>query len=196
MIFGKTTPARLREVTGQSKATMFRNLARLFDAGIIQKEEIELVEDKRYSTHYYISENLMDLTKGLYSMEMRKYAEAIGRSDLIKEWLSLIEVLPYLLHQKTSQAILLAAQTSAGEDGSCNVVSKYLSFRVTDIDDVGSLHKKLNSIVEYIDQKETDTKRDFKQPLVHPVAISVSVVSLNPKGLPKDSGMMVEVREC
>ena len=114
----------------------------------------------------------------------------------MKDWLSSIEVLPFLLHQTMSQAILLAAQTPTAGDDSCTIVSKFLSFRVADIDDVGILHKKLNSIVEYLDQKEKDRTRDFKLPLANPVAFSVSVVSLNPKGLPKDSGMMVEVKEC
>ena len=197
MLFGKTTPARLREVTGQSKATMFRNLAKLSQVGVLQKEDIESVEDKRYSTHYYISKNLVDFAKSLYSSKLSEFARGAGKADLIRRWLSQVEALPYSLHQHTSRLILIAAQRSLTANGTtCNAVSKFLSFRLADLEAVGALHKKLQSVVEYIDQKETVAKRDFKCPLKHPVAISISVVALNPKGLPKDSGTIVEVEEC
>jgi hypothetical protein len=197
MLFGKTTPARLREVTGQSKATMFRNLARLSQVGVLQKEDIESVEDRRYSTHYYISKNLVDLAKGLYSSKLSDFARSAGKSNLVGEWLAQVEALPYSLHQHTSRLILIAAQRSLAGDGTpCNAVSKFLSFRLTDLEEVGTLHKKLQSVVEYIDQNDTATKRDFKRPLKSPVAISISVVALNPKGLPRDSGTIVEVQEC
>ncbi len=197
MLFGKTTPARLREVTGQSKATMFRNLARLTRAGVLQKEDIESVEDKRYSTHYYISKNLVDYAKSLYSSKLSEFARGAGKANLIREWLSQMESLPYSLHQHTSRLILVAAQRSLTDnDTPCNAVSKFLSFRLADLDEVGMLHKKLRSVVEYIDRKETVAKRDFKRPLKNPVVISISVVALNPKGLPQDSGTLVEIEEC
>ncbi|MHA1907682.1 MAG: MarR family transcriptional regulator [Candidatus Thorarchaeota archaeon] len=197
MLFGKTTPAELREVTGQSKATMFRNLARLSEAGILKKEEVKSVEDKRYSLHYYISKNIMDMTKKLYSKKVAKYADSIGKSRNIREWASSIEALPYLLNQQTSHLILLMAQRpSSVEDSRCAVVSKFLVFRVEDLEKVGPLHKKLHAIVDSIDSKKDEKKRDWKQPLNHPVAISISVVSLNPEGLPTDTGIVVEMTEC
>ena len=42
MVFGKTTPAELRKVTGLSKATMFRNLALFSDAGILKKRDVKI----------------------------------------------------------------------------------------------------------------------------------------------------------
>jgi hypothetical protein len=195
MIFGKTTPAELRKVTGQSKATMFRNLARLSDAGILKKEEVKSVDDKRYSLHYYISKNLMDMTKKLYSKKLAQYAASHGKSNLIRDWVSSIEALPYILNQQTSRLILHKAQEPS-EDGRCVVVSKFLAFRVEDLKSVGPLHKKLQAIVENIDSKKGDSKRNWKEPLKHPVAISMSVVSLNPEGLPTDTGTVVELTDC
>lgn len=197
MVFGKTTPAELREVTGQSKATMFRNLARLSDAGILKKEEVKSVEDKRYSLHYYISKNLMDITKRIYSKKLSQYAGSVGKANLMKEWASSIEALPYLLNQQTSRLILLMAQkTPTSESERCSVVSKFLVFRLQDIESVGELHKNLKAIIDDIDSKHVQKKRNWKQPLQRPVAITISVVSLNPDGLPTDSGTVVEVTEC
>ncbi len=197
MIFGKTTPAHLREVTKQSKATMFRNLARLSEADILDKEEVKSVDDKRYSTHYFITKNLVDVVKGLYTVKLGNYAEVKGKSQLVRQWLSLVESLPYMLHQYTSKLMIFGIQSEPSlRDTTCDVVSKFLSFRLIDIDDVGTLHKKLQSIVEFIDQNQTGGKRDWKKPLTHPVAISFSVVALNPRGLKSETGSIVSVREC
>jgi len=197
MVFGKTTPAKLREVTGQSKATMFRNLARLYDAGILKKEEVKDVDDQRYNLHYYISKNLMDYTKGLYSKKLAGYAESIGKEKLIQEWMNAVEALPYLLHQQASQLILLKAQrSSSNKSVRCDVVSKLLIFRLGDISQVGDLQKGLESIAKSIDSEQEGLKRDWKEPLANPVAVSISVVALNPKGLPSESGTIIEIKKC
>ncbi|MFW9849783.1 MAG: hypothetical protein ACFFF4_11625, partial [Candidatus Thorarchaeota archaeon] len=118
-----------------------------------------------------------------------------GKSDLVKEWVSSIESLPYTLNQQTSQLILKKANVPS-EDGCCAVVSKFLAFRVEDFENVGTLHKNLHSILDNIESQKEDKKRNWKEPLKHPVAIAISVVSLNPKGLPTDTGTVVELTEC
>ncbi|MHA2286521.1 MAG: hypothetical protein ACXABZ_11705 [Candidatus Thorarchaeota archaeon] len=197
MVFGKTTPSELRDVTGQSKATMFRNLALLSDAGVLKKLEDNSVEDKRYSLHYYLSKNLFDLTKQVYSSKVRDYAISKERSDLITEWLNSIESLPFLLNQFTSQMIMLMAKRPVSEsDATCHMVSKFLVFRLGDLNQVGELHKRLADFVKDFDSRHADAKRDWKMPLTRPVSMSINVVALNPEDVTEDSALVVEQIRC
>ncbi|MHA1927215.1 MAG: hypothetical protein ACTSV2_01410 [Candidatus Thorarchaeota archaeon] len=187
MVFGKTTPAKLREVTGLSKATMFRNLALFSDVGILKKRDVKGVSDRRYSLHYFISKNLVEHTKKLLSNPLRKYAESIGRTDLVRSWLSTMEVLPLLLNQYTSQAITLMAQKPTSDsDETCPVVSKMIISRLGDMSKIASLNRRILKLVEEFDSKQAPGKRDYKEPLIHPVALSINVVALNPRDIPKD----------
>ena len=90
----------------------------------------------------------------------------------------------------------MAQRPPTSESAKCAVVSKFLVFRLQDIESVGELHKNLKAIVDDIDSKQVHKKRNWKQPLQRPVAITISVVSLNPDDLPTDSGTVVEVTEC
>ena len=196
MVFGKTTPAELRDVTGLSKATMFRNLALLLEAGILKKQEVKSVSDKRYSLHYYIGKNLIELTKKAYSPKVRTYAESIGKTDLVTTWISNLETFPYLLNQYTSQAIMLMAQKPQKDPESSCLVSKLVVFRIGDIGKIAKFNKRLIKLVEDFDLTQAESKRDWKKPLEHPVALSVSVVALNPDDVPKPSGAVVERMKC
>ncbi len=197
MVFGKTTPAELREVTGLSKATMFRNLALLLEAGILKKQEVKSVSDKRYSLHYYIGQNLIESTKKIYSPKLREHAESIGKSDLINTWLSNLETFPYLLNQYTSQAIMMMAQMpQEGSEKSCAVVSKLVIFRLGDIAKIAKFNERLIKLVEDFDLAQTESKRDWKKPLSHPVALSINIVALNPDDIPKASGAAMEIMKC
>jgi len=197
MVFGKTTPAELRDVTGLSKATMFRNLALLSEVGILKKQEVKSVSDKRYSLHYYIANNLIELTKKIYSPRIRTYGESTGRTTLINTWLSNIETLPYLLNQYTSQAIMMMAQKPQEDpEALCPVVSKLIVFRLGDIAKIGKFNKRLIKLVEDFDLTQTESKRDWKKPLAHPVALSINVVALNPDDIPKATGAIMEKMKC
>ncbi len=197
MVFGKTTPAELRAVTGLSKATMFRNLALLSNAGILKKQDVKDVSDRRYSLHYFLGKNLVELTKKLFSSRLRKHAEASDRTDLVHTWLSTIEVLPLLLNQYTTQAIMLMAEKSQTEsEVACPIVSKMIIFRLGDISKIGTLNRRIIKLVEDFDSKQVPGKRDYKAPLTHPVALSINVVALNPSDIPKIPGAIVEKMIC
>lgn len=197
MVFGKTTPAELRDVTGLSKATMFRNLALLSDVGILKKQDVKGVLDRRYSLHYFIGTNLIEHTKKMFSGAVRKHAESTDRTDLIQSWLSTIEVLPLLLNQYVSQAIMLMAHKPQTEtDVSCPIVSKMVIFRLGDISKIGTLNRRIIKLVEDFDSKQAPGKRDYKAPLKHPVALSINVVALDPSDIANIPGAIVEKVIC
>jgi hypothetical protein len=185
MLFGKTTPAELRDVTGQSKATMFRNLSLLTEAGLLNKEEDQSVADKRYSTNYYVAQEIMKITKQLMSKKLRKYAVESNRSQVVDEWTTSIEALPLKLSRLTSELILLMAARSSEEDGvPCPIVSNMLVFRLADIDQVSVIYKKLVEFVSDFDTRKPAGKRDWKKPLKKPVVLSISAMALNPDECP------------
>jgi predicted transcriptional regulator len=180
MLFGKTTPAELREITGQSKATMFRNLSLLTEAELIEKLVDESVSDKRYSTYYYVSKEITKISKQLYSKKLKKFAEESKRGQVIDDWMTTIEALPLKLSRLTSELIMLMAEKSSEEGVPCPIVSKMLVFRLADIDQVSVVHKKLVDFVSGFDSRKSAGKRDWKKPLKRPFVLSIGVVALNP----------------
>lgn len=186
MLFGKTTPAELREITSQSKATMFRNLALLADAGLLNKLVDNSVSDKRYNTSYYVSQEIMKVSKQLSSKKLEKYAKESGKGQIIENWFSTIEALPLKLSRLTSELILLMAGRASEQEGvTCPVVSKMLVFRLADIDNVSEIHQKLIDFVGDFDLRKSSKKRDWKKPLKQPVVLSIGVVALNPDECPQ-----------
>ena len=186
MLFGKTTPAELREITGQSKATMFRNLSLLTEAGLIDKLVDNSVSDKRYSTNYYVSEEIMKISKRPYSKKLEKFAEESNRDQIIDDWMTTIETLPLKLSRLTSELIMLMAERSSEDDSvPYPVVSKMLVFRLVDIDQVSVVHKKLVDFISDFDSRKSTEKRDWKKPLKRPVVLSIGVVALNPDEHPQ-----------
>ena len=186
MLFGKTTPAELREITGQSKATMFRNLSLLTEAGLIDKLVDNSVSDKRYSTNYYVSEEIMKISKRPYSKKLEKFAEESNRDQIIDDWMTTIETLPLKLSRLTSELIMLMAERSSEDDSvPYPVVSKMLVFRLVDIDQVSVVHKKLVDFMSDFDSRKSTEKRDWKKPLKRPVVLSIGVVALNPDEHPQ-----------
>jgi DNA-binding transcriptional ArsR family regulator len=186
MLFGKTTPAELREITGQSKATMFRNLSILTEAGLIEKLVDDSVSDKRYSTNYHVSKEIMKISKQLYSKKLKKFAEKSNRTQIIDDWMTTVESLPLKLSRLTSELILLMAEKSSEDkDLPHPIVSKMLVFRLADIDEVSVVHKKLVDFVSEFDSRKPAEKRDWKKPLKKPVVLSIGVVALNPDNRPQ-----------
>ena len=185
MLFGKTTPAELREITGQSKATMFRNLSLLTEAGLIDKLVDNSVSDKRYSTNYYVSEEIMKISKQPYSKKLEKFAKENNRDQIIDDWMTTIETLPLKLSRLTSELIMLMAEKSSEEMVPCPIVSKMLVFRLADIEDVSVVHKKLVDFVKEFDSRKSTEKRDWKKPLNSPVVLSIGVVALNAEQQPE-----------
>ena len=184
MLFGKTTPAELREITGQSKATMFRNLSLLAEVGLLKKQVDNSVSDKRYNTSYYVSKEIMKISKQLSSKKLEKYAVESGNSQVIENWFSTIESLPLKLSQLTSELIILKAGKSSEEGIPCPVVSKMLVFRLAEVEQVSIVHQKLVEFVSDFDSRKSTGKRDWKKPLRKPVVLSIGVVALSPDECP------------
>jgi predicted transcriptional regulator len=185
MLFGKTTPAELRNITGQSKATMFRNLSLLSEVGLLDKEEDNSVADKRYSTHYFVSQEIMKISKHLSSKKLNNFAEESNKSEIVEEWMTTIEALPLKLSRLTSELIFLMAGRASEEEGiPCPVVSKMLVFRLADIDQVSEIHQKLVDFISDFDSRDSSKRRDWKKSLKRPVVLSIGVVALNPDECP------------
>lgn len=196
MLFGRTTPARLREVTGLSKATMFRNLALLFDAEILDKEEVS-VSDRRYGLHYYISKQLIDEAKRLYSSRIKKHAIQSESQALLNRWVLALETLPLTLNRFTTELLLKVAQIpSEIESDECVVITKMVAFRIGDITDAPHIIKEIGNLVKTFDSQAGAKKRNWKKPLTNPTAMTVSLVAMGGQ-VPTDPDAIVASRvEC
>ena len=176
-LYGKTTPAELRQRINLSKATIFRSLAQLTEAEIIAREVNNQVTDKRYNVEYYISETLADFSKFSFSMELREYAKSQEKSVVLEEWLSQLEFLPLVLNQLTSQLMISTCEPTSSPDAKKTRIIKTLIFRLKEEENYSQFHKKLIDFVEDVDSVHSEKKRNMKDPMKNPVAFSVSVVA-------------------
>ncbi|MFW9887020.1 MAG: hypothetical protein ACFFER_02485 [Candidatus Thorarchaeota archaeon] len=196
MLFGRTTPAKLREVTGLSKATMFRNLALLHDAKILAKEEVA-VSDRRYGLHYYITTNLLDVARRLYTSRVQEYAARHDCQEALRRWVMTLEALPLALNRFTSELMLRMAQTSDKvESDECIVITKMIAFRVGDIKDAPLILGKIRELVSAFEEQGSIKRRNWKKPLSQPATMIVNLVAMGGE-IPEDScGIVAEGVEC
>ncbi|MFW9998270.1 MAG: hypothetical protein ACFFD4_39895 [Candidatus Odinarchaeota archaeon] len=94
MIYGKKIPVHLKSELGISKATVFRSLGFLIDAGFVGKEEIDTVSDKRYNTYYFSSKNIQEICNINISPDCEEYARASGKTSILNEWKTTMENSP------------------------------------------------------------------------------------------------------
>ncbi|MFW9957102.1 MAG: hypothetical protein ACFFCT_03435 [Candidatus Odinarchaeota archaeon] len=193
MLFGRTTPARLRDVTGLSKATMFRNLALLSEAEILDKEELS-VSDKRYNLHYFISRNLIDVMKEFHPKRIERSVIESGNQEIRERWLMSLETLPLTLNRLITELILTVAQKSTGaETAECVVVTKIIAFRVGDIEDVSLIIRMVNDLVNTFDAQTGSKRRNWKKPLSRPATMNVSLIAFG-EVIPDDSCAIIAKR--
>ncbi|MFX0063796.1 MAG: MarR family transcriptional regulator [Candidatus Hermodarchaeota archaeon] len=89
MINGKTTPNHLRAELRISKATVFRSLGFLLDTGLVRKEELDYVPDKRSNIFYFVEKPIRDILSNFnYSSEFEAFVEAQGATKVLNEWKS------------------------------------------------------------------------------------------------------------
>ena len=181
MVFGKTTPAKLREKTRISKATVFRHLSKLSKAGLIDKEADPDVKDKRYDVHYFVAEPLMEVSKHLYSKELKDYADTHGKSQVVTEWIRTIETLPLTLNKLISNLMLsMRHQEPTGVRVDCRKVIKVLAFRLRDETDFNQVQEKIKRLLADLDSQQVQSRRDWKKPLQRPMTVLINVVVLDP----------------
>ncbi len=179
-LYGKTTPATLRAKTRLSKATIFRNLALLLQANLIKKEVDLSVKDKRYNLYYYITHDLLKKSKNLFSEELRNHATAQGNPKLIQDWFLVLEKLPLLLNQFTSQLMLLMRHPSInGLATECQKIIKMVAFRLDDVSDFNEVLIALTNYLKQFDSHQLRSRRNWKRPLTKPVALLISAIALD-----------------
>ena len=176
-LYGKTTPSELRHRTNLSKATIFRSLAILTEAGLVSKEINDHIEDKRYNIEYHITETLEEFSKVTISKEIKRYVKTHGKLSILEEWLSQLEFLPLVLNRLTSQLMISVFDDPSNPEREKKQIIKKLVFRLREEENYAEFQKKLTNFMKEIDAKHTKKKRDMKQPMKNPVAFSISVVA-------------------
>lgn len=180
MLFGKSTPANLRDVTGLSKATVFRSLAMMSHAGVLDQEEDPNAPDKRYAQQYFVSKDIMVINKELYSTELAAYAESHQKGSAVYEWLTAVESLPLTLSRHTTH--MLASMSSGTEASCCRMLTKMIAFRIADARDPGEIAAKLRRFIDSFDRDHRTERRDWRMPITSPVVLSMSFMSVKIDG--------------
>lgn len=185
ILFGRTTAAQLRQKTGLSNATVFRSLALLSEAGIVDKEEDPDVPDRRYNLYYFVTGNLMGLSKKLVPKDVAKELEKRGRTKELQAWYQALETLPLTLNRFASQYVLSMKYTAAESESEEEVkIIKMMAFCVDSIDDVETLLMKLQDFLGKFESLRGQRRESWKKPLQNPVVLSVSIVAPAPESVP------------
>ena len=178
MLFGKTTPANLRSVIGLSKATVFRSLAMMMHAGVLDQEEDLSAQDKRYAQQYFVSKDIMAVSKGLYSEELAAYAESHQKGDVLSDWLTRVEALPLTLNRHTAQVLASVSTKEESETACCKILTKMIAFRVADARNPSEIQAKLSQFIDAFDREYSTERRDWKRPIRSPAVLSMSFMSV------------------
>jgi DNA-binding transcriptional ArsR family regulator len=181
-LFGKTTPSELRERTELAHASVFRNLALMTKVGLLTKEEDTTVADRRYRTHYYIHQSLGELLKQVTAAGLLEYAQERKETELVSRWIKAWETVPLALNQMTTQLLLSMRHTSPpGSQDACQKVTKIIGFHVTEEEHFDGLAIRLKEYIQDLQAHLSTVKRNWKEPLKHPIAIAISMVTMNPE---------------
>ncbi|MFX0170236.1 MAG: hypothetical protein ACFE89_12920 [Candidatus Hodarchaeota archaeon] len=156
--------------------------------GLLTKEEDLTVTDRRYRTHYYIHQSLGELLKQATSEGLVKYAQEKNESQLVTRWLQAWETLPLLLNQLTTRLMLsMRHMSQTGDREMCPKVTKIIGFHVAEEGQFDDLDTRLKEFITDLRTHLSQVKRNWKEPLRQPIAIAISVVSLNPEEVCNDT---------
>jgi predicted transcriptional regulator len=177
LLFGSSTPAELRQQTGISNATVFRALALLCQAGIIEREDDESVADRRHRRRYLIARDLIDESRSVLSRRLREHMEFSSRGGLLAEFAECLNTLPMNLTNYVTELLLsCGAGVSCEKHGEVRIM-KAMAFRVDDVEDFNSILVLLNQLVEGFDVRRLSAKRDWRKPLKRPVMLSLNLIA-------------------
>lgn len=149
--------------------------------GLLTKEEDATVEDRRYRTHYYIHQTLGQLLERATAEGLVKYAQEKRGSEILTRWVQAWETVPLMLNQLTTRLILSQRHPIHNENQeACQKVTKIIGFHVAEKGQFDGLDIRLTEFIRDLQVHLSKVKRNWKEPLRHPMAIAISVVTLNP----------------
>ncbi len=181
-LFGKTTPSELREKTELAHASVFRSLALMTKLGIITKEEDPTVTDRRFRTHYYIKQTLGELLENATSEGLLQYAQEKKESQIVTNWVQTWETVPLQLNQLTTRLMLsMRHTTETPTQDTCLRVAKIIGFHVAEEGQFEGLDTRIKEYISDLGAHLSKVRRNWKEPLKRPIAIAISVISLNPE---------------
>ncbi len=150
--------------------------------GLLTKEEDPSVVDRRYRTHYYIHQTLGELLEHAISEGLVQYAEEKNEPQLVARWIQAWETVPLTLNQLTTQLMLsMRHSTPTGDQDTCRKVTKIIGFHVTEEGYFVGLDTQLKEFIRNLQSHLSKVKRNWKEPLKQPIAIALSIVTLNPE---------------
>ncbi|MFX1318597.1 MAG: hypothetical protein ACFE9D_09580 [Promethearchaeota archaeon] len=149
--------------------------------GLLTKEEDATVEDRRYRTHYYIHQTLGQLLERTTADGLVNYAQEKKGSEILNRWVQAWETVPLILNQLTTRLMLSQRHPiNNGNQEACHKVTKIIGFHVAEKGQFDGLDIRLTEFIQDLQVHLSKVKRNWKEPLRHPMAIALSVVTLNP----------------
>jgi hypothetical protein len=149
--------------------------------GLLTKEEDATVEDRRYRIHYYIHQTLGQLLERATADGLVNYAQEKQGSPMLTRWVKAWETVPLRLNQLTTRLMLSQRHPIRnGNQEACQKVTKIIGFHVAEKGQFDGLDIRLTEFIRDLQVHLSKVKRNWKEPLRHPMAIALSVVTLNP----------------
>ena len=163
-------------------------------ATILRKEENPAIADKRYRTHYFIHRTLGEVLEQAISERLVEHAQARGQSQLVRSWMEAWEITPLTLNRLTTTLMLGMRHTGeAGVSDTCRKVTKVIGFHVAEGEQLDAIVVKLRQLLTDLQSQISESRRDWKKPLKRPIALSITVVTVNPEEICDAAGAQVKL---
>ncbi|MFX0075053.1 MAG: hypothetical protein ACFE96_06390 [Candidatus Hermodarchaeota archaeon] len=175
MIFGRMRYDDLLEKTRLGRATIFRSLKILQDAGLVKKGIDPDIEDKRKNTFYYAQEENIDL--GRPDKEFMAYLKKVGKFDLCEKWLKNSISIPMGMIKSASN-IIIRQDMQKSIDKTPTGRKRVILYGIDSYEDSSEILAKIAELIEEL-KRQRHERPDYKQPLEKPAIFSLIFFQLN-----------------
>jgi len=104
------------------------------------------------------------------------------------------EIAPLTLNRLTTTLMLaMRHEGEAGVSETCRKVTKVIGFHLGERDQLDGIVLRLKQLLTDLQSQISESKRDWKQPLNQPVALSISVVTVNPEEICDAAGKQLKL---
>ena len=128
------------------------------------------------------------------SERLVEHAQGRGQSQLVRSWMEAWEIAPLTLNRLTTTLMLAMRHTGeAGIPDTCRKVTKVIGFHVGERHQFEGIVVKLKQLLADLQSQISESKRDWKQPLKQPIALSISMVTVDPEEMCDAAGVQLNL---
>lgn len=180
-IYGKSPPSEIGNIVQISNATLFRHLNLLKQSDLVEREKNEMIEDKRFTSKYFVCRDLHSLYEYELDEKLEKIAKDNGIEYIIEDWTKLIPNIASVFADSITQLFMkihsqskLKIKHGHHEEILDEVKSgKIMSFGIIDEEKYDEFTKEIFQVLMKYRKRKKIT---IGEAITNPVAFSINVM--------------------